>query len=330
MKKTKIKPKNLTRNSNNKNNLKKTISISDNNTNLLKFFKLKSIDKNSEKNLKTSIKVENLININEQMKNSDTDKKKKDTNKFKDNNNENNNKIDISNFILFDENFTEQLNKLFTDNFINNFNSYLDGDFFDEKKDFCFKQDLKISKFTFNKFFQQIFKSFITKYLLNNYSNLIYVSKQFISENENNNDFSEIELLSLNHNSNILLEYSPISLRESKLFYPELSSKVIKFLKIFKLNRYRKKQNQALILYRPNNDFTSYINKIRLICNRKGFNLLVKEDDLNKIISFEKIKLINQNNIIGCLKEKNKSYLQIIDNISNTLKWKKFINFIYI
>ena len=326
MKKIKQKQNNLPRNPKNKNNLKKTTSIPDNNSTLLKFFKLKSTVNSIQTNEKKPLIKENFINLNEEMKNNNKDKKKNDINNFINDNDENKNKIDISNFVLFDENFTEELNKIFKDNFVDDFKQYLEDNFIHDMKEFFYPHDLKISRFTFNKFIQQIFNHFITKYLLNNYSELIYVSKQFISENSFNNNLSELELLSLKHNSNILLEYLPINLTESKLFYPELSSEIVKFIKNFKLNRYKRKQNYALILYRQNNDFTSYINKIKLICNQRGFNLLIKEDEVNKLMTFEKLKLINQNNIIGCLKEKNKKYLQIIDNLSNTSKWKKFIN----
>jgi hypothetical protein len=56
-----------------------------------------------------------------------------------------------------------------------------------------------------------------------------------------------------------------------------------------------------------------------------GYNLLIKEDEVNKLISFEKLKLINQNYIIGSLKDKNKKYLQIIDSASTTKKWARFL-----
>ena len=56
-----------------------------------------------------------------------------------------------------------------------------------------------------------------------------------------------------------------------------------------------------------------------------GYNLLVKENEINKLMSFEKLKLINQNYIIGSLKDKNKKYLEIIEAVANTDKWKKFV-----
>ena len=56
-----------------------------------------------------------------------------------------------------------------------------------------------------------------------------------------------------------------------------------------------------------------------------GYNLLIKEDEINKIMTIEKLKLINQNYIIGSVKDKFKKYLQIINNLSTTEKWKKFI-----
>lgn len=39
----------------------------------------------------------------------------------------------------------------------------------------------------------------------------------------------------------------------------------------------------------------------------------------------KKLKLINQNYIIGSLRDKNKKYLQIIDSASTTKKWAQFL-----
>ena len=113
-------------------------------------------------------------------------------------------------------------------------------------------------------------------------------------EQTKTNNYSEVELLSCNDKPNIYLEYLPINLPESKLFYPELTKIIVRFIKNFRKKRRKKLENKALLLFRPNNDFITYINKIRLICTQLGYNLLIKEDEVNKLISFEKLKLINQ------------------------------------
>ena len=287
----------------NKNTNKRTTSILDNNSTLLNFFKLNSSDKSISKKKEPELK--NTISKND--------------------NNENNYKIDVSNFILFNENYSEQINKIFTNNFINNFKHYLDSDYIKDKTNLALKQNLNFSKNSFSKFIHQTFNHYITKYLLNNYQDLIYVSEKYILDNNTKADYSEIELLSHNDESNILLEYSPINISESNFFYPELSSKIIKYIKNFRKKKRKKISNHALLLYRPNNDFISFINKIRLICSQMGYNLLIKEDEINKLMNCEKLKSINQNYIIGTLKEKNKKYLQIIENIATTEKWKIFL-----
>ena len=100
----------------------------------------------------------------------------KDLNKIRD---ENINKIDVSHFILFSENFSEKINKIFSNNFIRNFKSYLESNFENDRKSIGPRQDINISKNLFNKFIQQSFKHFITKYLLNSYHDLIYVSLKY-------------------------------------------------------------------------------------------------------------------------------------------------------
>ena len=96
------------------------------------------------------------------------------------------------------------------------------------------------------------------------------------------NDFKEIEFLSYKEKSNIYLEYSPINLIESNLFYPKLCSFVTKFIKNFKLKKRKKAPNNALLLYRPNSDYTSFISKLKLICSQLGYRLLIREDEMNK------------------------------------------------
>ena len=321
MKKIK-KPKEV---SNNKNQQKKTTSIAENNNTILNFFKVNSDDNNTS--IKNKIPKEKLdkANLNENLLNKSPNSNYNEIGNNIKINNDNSSKIDISNFILFTKNFCQQINNIFTNNFINHFNNYLNTNFKDDRKKLDSNQILNISKLSFTKFVQQIFENFITKYLLNRYINLIYISERYMQKNNIKNDYSEIELLSYDDKRDILLEYSPINITESKLFFPELSSTIVKFIKSFKQEKCKKKPSHAL-LFRPNYDFTSYINKIKLICNQMGYNLLKKEDEPNKLMTFEKLKLINKNYIIGSLKDKNKNYLQIIEHISISLKWKKFLD----
>ena len=318
---------------------KKTTSIQANNNTLLNFFKINSIHKSTSTVTDPPQRRQVTMKLSRDATESQQNyrlskykfygsKKKKTTNvkKFlKKKSDEEKNKIDVSNYILFSEKYVEKINDIFANNFLRNFKRYLESNFLNDRKNIGPRQDLNISKNSFNKFIQHIFKHFITKYLLSSYKDLIYISEKYFPENNQKNDYTEVELLSYKDKSNINLEYSPMNLSECNLFYPELSSVIVKFIKNFRKKKRYKKPNHALLLYRPNNDFTTYINKIRLICDQMGYNLLIKEDETNKLMTFEKLKLINQNYIIGSLKDKNKKYLQIIDNISNTEKWPKFL-----
>ena len=323
------------------NSNKKTVSIEQNNFTLLNFFKITSIHKSTSINKKESPRRQVFMRLKRDKTDPNQNyrlskynigkpKKKKKSNikRFlkKPNNNNDNNKIDISNFVLFSEKYCDEIKNIFENNFIRNFKSYLDTNFNNDRKNISRRHDLNISKNTFNEFIQQIFELFIEKYLLNTYNKLIYISKNYLIDNKNDeNNYNEVELLSYNEKENIYLEYSPINIQESNLFYPELSSTIVKFIKNFSKKKLNKMPNCALLLYRPSNDFSSYINKIRLICDQMGYNLLVKENEINKLMSFEKLKLINQNYIIGSLKDKNKKYLEIIEAVANTDKWKKFV-----
>ena len=322
-------PKNYQDNQTDSDSNKKTISIEDNKITLLNFFKISSMHKS------TSIiparqpdKIEQYKNYRLSKYNFGKQKKKKNVNikkLLKKKKNNDNNKNNISNFVFFSEKYCQEIKHIFENNFIRNFNRYLEINFEDDRKNIGPRHDLNISKITFNKFVQQIFQHFITKYLLNTYNDLIYVSKNYMTDINNENNYDEIELLSYDEKQNIFLEYTPINLSESNLFYPELSSIVVKFIKNFRKKLINKEPKCALLLYRPNNDFITYISKIRLICDQMGYNLLVKENEVNKLMTFEKLKLINQNYIIGSLKDKNKKYLEIIEAVSNTDKWKKFV-----
>ena len=323
------------------NSNKKTVSIEQNNFTLLNFFKITSMHKSTSINKKESPRRQVFMRLKRDKTDPNQNyrlskynigkpKKKKKSNikRFlkKPNNNNDNNKIDISNFVLFSEKYCDEIKNIFENNFIRNFKSYLDTNFNNDRKNISRRHDLNISKNTFNEFIQQIFELFIEKYLLNTYNKLIYISKNYLIDNNNDeNNYNEVELLSYNEKENIYLEYSPINIQESNLFYPELSSTIVKFIKNFSKKKLNKMPNCALLLYRPSNDFSSYINKIRLICDQMGYNLLVKENEINKLMSFEKLKLINQNYIIGSLKDKNKKYLEIIEAVANTDKWKKFV-----
>ena len=339
MKKKIVYPKlSLRKNKDNKNCMiinKKTTPIEENNLKVLDFFKIKSKHKSSNINKRLS-KRQIMKRFDKTFQNKDyrlsrykfsysTKKKKINKKIFLKKEGKDKNTMDVSNCIFFSENYSEDIAIILHKNFLNQFKRYLTNSFKNDKKNIAPKQDLNITVESLNKFIHCCFKNFITKYLLNTYPNLVYISKKYMVEQRKTSNYSEVGLLNYKEKPNINLKYSPINIIESKLFYPELTSIIVKYIKIFSRKKENNSPNQALLLYKPNNDFITYINKIRLICEQMGYNLLIKEDEINKLMTFEKIKLINKNYIIGSLKEKNKNYLQIINNISGEKKWAEFL-----
>ena len=316
---------------------KTNISIEDNNKTLFDYFKEDSILKSNSTDIAPKTRQAPLY-LNKDTTGSNNNyrlskygfykPKKKNINLFQKltkKTEEKENKMDVSKYILFNENFSSKINNIFTNNFISCFKRYIDEKKKNEKYNIECCQKSDFSKITFNKFIQQIFKNFINKYLLNTYHNLIYVPEKYMMKNNKKNDLNEIGLLSYNDKSNIFLEYSPINLSESNLFFPDLCSNISDFIKNFEIKKRNSNSNRALILFRPNEDFTSYINKIKLICSQLGYRLLIREDEINKLMNIDKLKEINQNYIIGSLQDKNIKYLKILDNISITEKWTNFI-----
>ena len=314
---------------------KKNVSIKDNNSTLLQFFKISSKHKSSSIHLVPDTR-QSFINLNKEKSESKKNyrlskydfyksKRKKNLSlqQLTKNSDENEKKIDTSRFILFNENFTNEIIEIFKQNFIKSFKNYIIENYKEEETGINKKP--YISETSFKKFKNQIFNSFITKYLLNTYHNLIYVPEKYMMQNNNKNDLNEIELLGYSDKPNIFLEYSPININESSYFYPDLCSKIENYIKQFKIKKKKNKPNRALLLYRPNDDFTSYINKIKLVCSQLGYRLLIREDEINKLINIDKLKEINQNYIIGSLQDNNIKYLKILDNISITEKWTNFL-----
>ena len=343
MKKNQNQPKKYT--SNNKKNqegnpqintFKKNVPISENNSTIFKFFKVSSVHKSTSTSLVPESR-QNIINLNKEKNEANKNyrlsryefyKSKQKNNfllqKLTKNSEENEITFDVSNFILFNENFSNEISDIFVNNFIRSFKRYIDDNCKNENDKIGIHKNLNISKITFNKFIQQIFKYFITKYLLNTYQNLIYIPQKYMMQQNKENDLNEVGLLSYNEKSNIFLEYSPINLIECNLFFPDLCSNILKYIKNFKRKKRKSKPNPALLLYRKSQDFTTYINKIKLICDQLGYRLLIREDEANKLMNIDKLKEINQNYTIA-LQDKNLKYLKILDKISTTEKWTNFL-----
>ena len=315
---------------------KKNGSIKKNST-IFNFFKISSVHKSTSIPMVPETR-QNINNQNKEINDSEKNYRLSRFNFYKSKQNKNNLlkkitkiseeneiKIDVSNFILFNENFSNEINDIFTNNFVRSFKRFIDDKYKNQTNKIGTQQNINISKITFNKFIQQNFKYFITKYLLNTYHNLIYVPQKYMMRQNKENDLDEVDLLSYNDKSNIFLEYSPINLIECNLFFPDLCSNVSKYIKLFKIKKRKSKPNVALLLYRKNEDFTAYINKIKLICNQLGYRLLIREDEVNKLMNLDKLKEINQNYIIGSLQDKNLKYLKILDKISTTEKWTNFL-----
>ena len=313
---------------------KKNVSFRDNNSTLFNFFKVKSIHKSTSIHLVPETR-QSVINLNKEKSESkknyhlskyDFYKSKRKSNislqKLTKNYDEIEKKIDVSGFNIFNEKFTDDIVEICNKYFINSFKKYMSDKY--KEEEICFNNKADISK-NIKKFFNQIFPFFITKYLLNSYHNLIYVPEKYMMLNNKKNNLDEVELLGYNDKANIFLNYCPINIIESNFFYPNLCSKIENFINHFKIKKKKNRPNRALLLYRPNYDFSAYINKIKLVCSQLGYRLLIREDEVNKLINIDKLKEINQNYIIGSLQDNNIKYLKILDNISITEKWTNFL-----
>ena len=234
---------------------KRNVSIRENNSTIFNFFKISSVHKSTSTPLVPETR-QTVINLNKDKNDSEQNyrlsqfnfykskQKKNNTLLFKKltkNTEEKENKIDISKFVLFNENFSNEINDIFINNFIRHFKRFIDEKFKIENNKIALHQNLNISKTTFNKFIQQIFKYFIIKYLLNKYNNLIYIPEKYMMDRNIQNNLDEVGLLAYNDKPNIYLEYSPINLIECNLFYPDLCSNISKFIKNFKQKKKKKK-----------------------------------------------------------------------------------------
>ena len=120
--------------------VKKNVPIKDNNSTIFNFFKITSLHKSTST---TTIHETRQTKLNDKKDKTESKKnyklskfdfyksKKKNNNLFKKltkntEENENINKIDISKFILFNENFSKEINNIFTNNFIRSFKRYID------------------------------------------------------------------------------------------------------------------------------------------------------------------------------------------------------------
>ena len=346
--------KNQTQNSSNKKNVSnlsntvKKSAIEPNNTSILNYFFVSTEEKIEHSSSSNSRQHKLNNNINKKYKDPRLSKfkftyTKKDknpqsndsSNKVKKSLSQNMEqfiKIDVSKYILFSEKFSNEISLILSNNFLNRFRRFLTEEL--NKNQNKEKGTIK----NFNNFIQNNFSIFITKYFLNIYNNLLYVPRIYIT-NKKTNNIDQLGLLSRTNKTNITLDYfSPINLDEAALFYPSLCSCLSDFIKQFKQIKKKNKIKQktknnknyknfkALVLYRPNEDFRSFIPKIELICNVYGFELLIRGDDENKLMNFDKLKEIRQNKIIGSLKKKSIKYLELLRHISKDEKWKKFIN----
>ena len=235
--------------------------------------------------------------------------------------------INSSIYNFFNENDINCISQLFKETIIKQFKLTYDNVLTNNLYPFFNHSSIK-----YDKYIQMFFDNIIVKYILNTYDNLIYVPKCFmINQIDNiNNKKHVLKLIGgYNETKKIKLLYEPINIEESKSVYPELTNHIIQYINKFKLNlRKRNKLQNALVLYKPGNDFIESVNIIEVICNDLGYQI-IKLDELEsqKYNKLNKIEEATKSKRLWTIDEDILSKLNIIEHTykNNKTKWVSYI-----
>ena len=305
-------------NSNKKKNLSSiTKNNSNNNNSILTFFSISSVHKSD------NIQASRQINTNKKEKNARLSKynflinpSKKKIKNLKGNDKP---EIDIKKYNLFNEDDIYEIINIITSNI---------------KEDFE-KTFIELSKenylpFNFNnnsyeKFLFNHFENIITKFILMNYSDLLYIPKSYFKEYENC-QFKNIKLLSgFNGTKGISLQYNPINIEEIELFYPNLFKEINSYIKTFKKNRKKNKKQKACVLFKNDEDFLGLIKDIETIYNNLDYQIIRIDDESNKQIKLNKISEATKSQRISSIDEQLIQKINILEYMIGHSKWRNFL-----
>ena len=305
-------------NSNKKKNLP-TIpkNISNNNNSILTFFSVSSVHKSD------NIQASRQNNTNKKEKNARLSKynflinpsKKKIKNLKSGDKTE----IDIKKYNLFNEDDICDIINIIQSNIKEDF----EKTFIELSKENYLP--FNFSSNSYEKFLFNHFENIITKFILMNYSDLLYIPKSYLKEYENC-QFQNIKLLSgFNGTKGISLLYNPINIEEIELFYPNLFKEINSYIKTFKKNRKKNKKQKACVLFKNDEDFLGLIKDIEVICNNLDYQIIRIDDETNKQMKLNKISEATKSQRISSIDEQLIQKINILEYMIGHSKWRNFL-----
>ena len=305
-------------NSNKKKNLP-TIpkNISNNNNSILTFFSVSSVHKSD------NIQASRQNNTNKKEKNARLSKynflinpSKK---KIKNLKSEDKTEIDIKKYNLFNEDDICDIINIIQSNIKEDF----EKTFIELSKENYLP--FNFSSNSYEKFLFNHFENIITKFILMNYSDLLYIPKSYLKEYENC-QFQNIKLLSgFNGTKGISLLYNPINIEEIELFYPNLFKEINSYIKKFKKNRKKNKKQKACVLFKNDEDFLGLIKDIEVICNNLDYQIIRIDDETNKQMKLNKISEATKSQRISSIDEQLIQKINILEYMIGHSKWRNFL-----
>ncbi len=305
-------------NSNKKKNLPTiTKNNTNNNNSILTFFAISSVHKSD------NIQASRQNNSNKKEKNARLSKynflinpsKKKIKNLKGDDKPE----IDIKKYNLFNEDDIYDIINIIKSNIKEDF----EKTFIDLSKENYLP--FHFSSNSYEKFLFNHFENIITKFILMNYSDLLYIPKSYLKEYENC-QFQNIKLLSgFNGTKGISLLYNPINIEEIELFYPNLFKEINSYIKKFKKNRKKNKKQKACVLFKNDEDFLGLIKDIEVICNNLDYQIIRIDDETNKQMKLNKISEATKSQRISSIDEQLIQKINILEYMIGHSKWRNFL-----
>ena len=305
-------------NSNKKKNLSSiNQNKSNNNNSILTFFSISSVHKSD------NIQVSRQNNSNKKEKNARLSKYNflvnPSKNKLQKISNEEKPEIDIKKYNLFNEDDVFDIMNIIINNIKDDFEKTLIELSRDNYLPFHFNSN------SYEKFISTHFENIITKFILINYSDLLYIPKSYLKEYENCK-FKNIKLLyGFNESKGTSLQYNPINIEEIELYYPNLFKDINSYLIKFKKNIKKNKKQKACVLYKSDEDFLGTIKQIEIICNSLDYQILRIDDEINKQMKLNKISEATKSQRISSIDEQLIQKINILEYMMGHHKWRRFL-----
>ena len=182
----------------------------------------------------------------------------------------------------------------------------------------------------YDRFIHSFLNNILIKYLLITYDNLIYIPNSIFEANQIDNNKHLLKFIGgYNETKKIKLLYEPINGDESKSFFPNLTHQIEQYIRKFKSNLKKKNKLQnALVLYKPGDDYIQSVNTIEIICNDLGYQI-IKLDELEsqKYNKLNKVEEATKSKRLWSIDEDILNQFNIIEYMckNKDIKWSTFI-----